>query len=795
MYTQFRNKFLLIFSLAILAVSALLVSQSAGEFFDIGSGDAGGGSAYLSLITPSGSLGGRTLAISITGSGTHFIEGTSVLSFSGSGITVNTSTVLSATSMAANISIASGATYGVREVLVTTTTESAAGAFEIIEPVTRPTIESIAPSTGPNNSTTSVTISGTGFLTVSSVKLGTYELMSSSAVSNSRTIRTNVPVGLVPGSYYFSITNSLGTSLSREAAKFIVTQGNIPPVPGSAVVIDNYEQISGMDARGLMKGYYPSPSDSTTVGIPDPLNDLVNVAEGLRSMKSLYVGASGAKWGGYWGGYLNEGASKTNSRDLTTCNVIAFQVKGDGTQNTLNLSVKDYVDDEPYRALDSNKLANNSSFSQVKIPFSRLWYDRYASTVPKVDGTFSKKIDSYTFTYKGTISNGTYNYIDDLKALGWTGPMVDLIGPNYGKAGDSITLIGSGFGDAKGASAVSFSGVAASSYVSWTSGKIIVQVPSGVSTGLVSVLVGTYESNAVNFTVTSGTPTDKAKITSIDPASGRSGNIINIQGSAFGGDPGTDRKSSPANHITLGSYRFTEADIVSWTDSLIKVAVPALTNGTYPLQIRANDNESNFFDFVISSSTGEVAPVITLIAPSSGIKDKSIPIVISGANFTGATDVKIGRGGFYTSITPFTVVSNVAISCNVDTAREAGTYEVYVMKGSLSSAYSTSALFTVLEAPAVSTIYNFPNPFDPWGGESTKIRIVVSGNMPASLSVFDITGRILMKKSVNLISGTNDIDWDGRDDFGGKVGNGVYLLRVVSDGKLLGKAKIWVAAK
>jgi hypothetical protein len=74
-----------------------------------------------------GIQGATSLSVTITGSGTSFVNGVSVASFSGSGISVVSTTVSSSTSATATVNIASGATPGARDVTVTTGAEVAIG--------------------------------------------------------------------------------------------------------------------------------------------------------------------------------------------------------------------------------------------------------------------------------------------------------------------------------------------------------------------------------------------------------------------------------------------------------------------------------------------------------------------------------------------------------------------------------------------------------------------------------------------------------------------------------------------
>ncbi|HUE87623.1 MAG TPA: hypothetical protein VMO26_16230, partial [Vicinamibacterales bacterium] len=82
--------------------------------------------AALTSVTPASGSIGQTLTIDVVGANTNFVNGTSALSFSGTGITVNSTTVTSPTTVSASITIDAGATPGFRDIFVTTDGESAA---------------------------------------------------------------------------------------------------------------------------------------------------------------------------------------------------------------------------------------------------------------------------------------------------------------------------------------------------------------------------------------------------------------------------------------------------------------------------------------------------------------------------------------------------------------------------------------------------------------------------------------------------------------------------------------------
>ena len=91
---------------------------------------------------------------------------------------------------------------------------------------------------------------------------------------------------------------------------------------------------------------------------------------------------------------------------------------------------------------------------------------------------------------------------------------------------------------------------------------------------------------------------------------------------------------------------------------------------------------------------------------------------------------------------------------------------------------------------------NYPNPFRPLS-ETTKITYKLTLDSDILIYIFDLRG-VLIKKanyssgSIGGKAGYNEIIWDGKDDFGSTVGDGIYPFRIVAGGKVLGKGKIAV---
>ncbi|OQP54235.1 hypothetical protein A4H97_22320 [Niastella yeongjuensis] len=104
--------------------------------------------------------------------------------------------------------------------------------------------------------------------------------------------------------------------------------------------------------------------------------------------------------------------------------------------------------------------------------------------------------------------------------------------------------------------------------------------------------------------------------------------------------------------------------------------------------------------------------------------------------------------------------------------------------------------FRVIAKPMISNLLNYPNPFS----TSTAFVFTLTGSeIPQNLriQILTVTGKIVREITTNELGplhiGRNitDYKWDGRDQYGDKLANGVYLYRVITslNGKTLDKYK------
>jgi hypothetical protein len=63
-------------------------------------------------------------------------------------------------------------------------------------------------------------------------------------------------------------------------------------------------------------------------------------------------------------------------------------------------------------------------------------------------------------------------------------------------------------------------------------------------------------------------------VTAVVPDHDRAGNVVDIFGKFFGPDPGQGQRSTDQHHVVLAGKQMPDNNVISWSDTLIKVVVP-----------------------------------------------------------------------------------------------------------------------------------------------------------------------------------------------------------------------------
>ncbi len=133
---------------------------------------------------------------------------------------------------------------------------------------------------------------------------------------------------------------------------------------------------------------------------------------------------------------------------------------------------------------------------------------------------------------------------------------------------------------------------------------------------------------------------------------------------------------------------------------------------------------------------------------------------------------------------------NVASADFIPTLTQDGTYELTVRgkdkSGNNAGTAEYRVSFQVYNKPMISNMFNYPNPFT----TSTAFVFTVTGSqVPQNIKIqiLTVTGKIVREITkdelgpIHIGRNITEFKWDGTDQYGQKLANGVYLYRVVTN--------------
>jgi hypothetical protein len=193
------------------------------------------------------------------------------------------------------------------------------------------------------------------------------------------------------------------------------------------------------------------------------------------------------------------------------------------------------------------------------------------------------------------------------------------------------------------------------------------------------------------------------------------------------------------------------------------------------------------------TATISTDPQIISITPASG--PVGIEITITGANFNAADVVRFKTDSSTTSVNKMAagvLWTATSVTMNIP-AMSVGNKTVKVGFASDVERESNGVTFEVTGATATDSQTNaYPNPFNPLGGEVTRIVFSPGTATRADIMIFDMTAKLVSKLNWPTTGtirpdGRVEVVWDGKNSYGEIVGDGVYLYRVVDGGVRKGK--------
>ncbi|MCX6152803.1 MAG: IPT/TIG domain-containing protein [Candidatus Kapabacteria bacterium] len=240
-------------------------------------------------------------------------------------------------------------------------------------------------------------------------------------------------------------------------------------------------------------------------------------------------------------------------------------------------------------------------------------------------------------------------------------PQITNINPTALKIGDEVIISGKNFGASRGTSIVSFGTINAINYTSWNDTEIRVKTPDNSVNGKLSVTVNSLKSNLVDYTII---VVPKLNIVSVKPTSVNIGDVMTITGTGFGSSQGT-------SFVSFNSIKGSEFS--GWTDSLIKVKVPA-NSASGKLSVTVNSIKSNEVDFTVLGTTALIVSTISPVSVNVGDL-----MTISGIGFDSVRKTSYVTFGSKTATgTDYVSWSNLEIKVKVPVSAKTGSLNVGV---------------------------------------------------------------------------------------------------------------------
>jgi hypothetical protein len=471
----------------------------------------------VSLSPQAGVRGQTHLNVTIHGVDTSFVGGQSHATFSGgSDITVNSTTVTSATTAIANIDISGSADISTRDVNVITGSQTpnplvAGFAVEYNSPV----IQTISPAQALNTGTVTMHIYGYNFQNGAAVKLtkASQPDIPRSAMTfvNATHLICNFDIdGQAAGPWTLVVTNPDGKD-GELTDGFTVqwatpTVASIVPdshVRGTTQPVDVPVTITGAHFNDgatvkLTKAGQPdiNPYMEVTVANPNQITTGFELSTTVHQGRyNLVVTNSDGQSATLVNGFTIPYDAPPTFATITpnsgeAGNLVSATITGTefhpGTVAVLSKSGSSNIVSINNVVADTNPAA--TSFT-CDFDLSGASWGYWNIQIVNEDGQAS------------AVSTMAYHVTQST-----TPPHITSISPTSGAVGTTVTIKGTNFGYSRSSSVVRFTGAQATTYNAWSDTSITCKVPAGAATGPVLVSELGQLSNSVNFEVTSQTP-------------------------------------------------------------------------------------------------------------------------------------------------------------------------------------------------------------------------------------------------------------------------------------------------
>ena len=694
------------------------------------------GAPTVTAVSPTSRGQGATNQ-TLTITGTNFVSGATT-AFSTNGITVNSTTFNSATSLTVNVSISGSATPGTRTITVTNGDGSSATSGSIFTVNAAPTVTAVSPtSRGEGATAQNLTVTGTGFQSGATTTFsGTGITVNSTTFVNATTLTVNVTIagGATVGTSTITVTNpdaGSATSGSIFTVNAAPTVTAVSPTSRDAGAVSQSLTVTG---TGFVSGATTSFSGSNITVNSTTFVNATTLTVNISISSGALVGTRAIT-------VTNPDAGNGTSGSI-------FTVNGAPTVTAVSPTSRDAGAVNQNLTITGTNFITGATvaFSTNGITVNSTTFNSATSLSVNISIASGATVGTRTITVtNGDGSVVTSGSIFTVNAA----PTVTAVSPSsraQGTSNQSLTVTGTNF--ITGATATfSATGITVNSttFVNATSLTVNVTVASNAATGAgtISVL------NGDGSTATSGsifTVNPPPTATSVSPSSLDQGAIsqaLTLTGTGF--ESGATVLATGSG-VTVNSTAFVNSTTLTVTVSVNGGATIASSGFSV-----TNPDAGTVTSGAIFSVTA--APTVTAVSPTSrGAGAVSQNLTVTGTGFVTGTSLATVFSGTNITVNSTTYVSSTSLTVNISIAAGAaiGTRTFTVTNGDRSTATSGS-IFTVNVAPTVTGVS--PNT----EAQSVTVSVTVTGTgfvAGASLAtVFSGTG--VTVNSTTYVSATS----------------------------------------
>jgi hypothetical protein len=674
--------------------------------------------------------GATSQSIIIKGSG--FVSGATA-SF-GTGITVNSTTFVSATELSANIMVESGAATGARTVTVTNPDAGVGSLASAFTVNAGPAVGSTSPSSRSQGATSqSITIKGSGFVSgATSSFSGTGITVNSTTFKSSTELTANITIatGATTGSRDVTVTNpDAGIATGSEA--FTV---NAKPTVTSTSPSSGGQGATGQEVTIKGSGFISGASLASSFGAGITVSSTTfKSSTELTAVISIESGAATGK----------RSVTVTNGDAGTATGNEVFTVNAKPTVTSTSPSSRGQGATSQSVIIKGSGFVSGASLASSFGAGITVSSTTFKSST-ELTAVISIESGAATGTRTVAVTNGDAGVASLAGAFTVTaGPTVESISPSsrgQGAASQTITIKGSGF--ASGATS-SFSGtgitVNSTTFKSATELTANITIASSASAGARDVTVTNPDAGTASlpggFTVNAGPTVEATSPSSCDRGGTEN---VTVSGASF--------VSGAAVAFSGTGIKVNSTTFESSTELTVNISVEAgAATGARSVTVTNPDAGTGS---LASGFTVNGVPTVTSTSPSSGDQGGTQNVAVKGTNFESGASVSFSGAAITVNSTTFVSSTELTASVTIAGGAATGARTVTVINPDTTTA-SLAGAFTVNAKPTVAST----SPSSRGQGASAQ-EIAVKGTNLESGAIVSFSGTGITVNSTTFVSAT-----------------------------------------